>query len=982
MSSDTKITKDEECESVDSTTYRAMIGSLLYLTASRPDIMFSVCLCARFQEDPKTSNLEAVNIFLYIKGTTHLGLWYPKGTVIEIVVYSNSNHAGDYMDRKSTREGYAYPNICVIDWIGWVRLPSICVVIGADRYANASICEVLPKFSTPAGWPFRIVDGVVQSIAPTTAEQRLAKKNKLKAKGTLLMSLLDKHQLNFNIHKDAKILMEAIEKRFGVNVVPCVSAASSKATVSTLPNVDSLSDAMIYSFFASQSNSPYLDNEYLKQIDRNDLEEMDLKWQMAMLTMRARRFLKRNGRNLGANGTYTIGFGMSKVKCYNFYRRGHFARECRSPRDNKNKDALRKTVPVEVSTSNALVSQCDAVGGYDWSFQADEEPTNYALMAYASLGSSSSSELHSYESDVPTSPENDRYKTGEGYHAVTPLYTGTFMPPKPDLVFNDTPTTSESVANVVHVESSTYKPSKDKSKTLRPDAPIIEDWIFDSEDETECKHVVNKAHSPIMRPINHRPATKNSNFNKKVATVKVNKGNPHQSLKDKGVIDSGCSRHMTGNISFLSDFEEINEGYVAFGGNLKCGKILGKGKIKTRKLDFDNVYFVKELKFNLFSVSQICEKKNSVLFTDTECVVLSSDYKLPDENHVLLRVLRENNMYNVDLKNVVPSRDLTCLFANATLDESNLWHRRLRHINFKTMNKLVKGNHVRGLPSKIFENNHTSVACKNEKQHRDSFVSDDYSRFSLVFFLTTKDETSATLKTFITGIENLINHKVKIIRCDNGTEFKTHDLNQFCGMKGIKREFSVARTPQQNGVADRKNRTLIKAARTMLADSVLPISFWAEALNTACYVQNRLLVTKPHNKTPYELFLGRSLSTGFIRPFGCPVTILYTLDPLKKFNGKANEGFLVGYSVNSKAFRVFNSRTRIVQGTLHINFLENKPNVAWIGPKWLFDIDTLTMSMNYQLVVARNQPHNHAGIKENLDACKVGKEIVSAQQYM
>nr|GFC64317.1 retrovirus-related Pol polyprotein from transposon TNT 1-94 [Tanacetum cinerariifolium] len=131
---------------------------------------------------------------------------------------------------------------------------------------------------------------------------------------------------------------------------------------------------------------------------------------------------------------------------------------------------------------------------------------------------------------------------------------------------------------------------------------------------------------------------------------------------------------------------------------------------------------------------------------------------------------------------------------------------------------------------------------------------------------------------------------------------------------------------------------------------------------------NRVLVTKPYNKTPYELILGRSPSIGFMRPFGCLVTILNTLDPLGKFDGKADEGFLVGYSINSKAFRVFNSRTRIVQETLHINFLENKPNVVGIGPKWLFDIDTLTKSINYQLVVAGNQPNDNAGIKENLDA--------------
>ncbi|GJR46946.1 putative ribonuclease H-like domain-containing protein [Tanacetum coccineum] len=240
----------------------------------------------------------------------------------------------------------------------------------------------------------------------------------------------------------------------------------------------------------------------------------------------------------------------------------------------------------------------------------------------------------------------------------------------------------------------------------------------------------------------------------------------------------------------------------------------------------------------------------------------------------------------------------------------------------------------------------TSVRSINHKTYC-LVVTDDYSRFSWVFFLATKDETSEILKTFITGIENQINHKVKIIRCDNGTEFKNNDMNQFCRMKGIKREFSIARTPQQNGVAERKNMTLIEAARTMLADSLLPTTFWAEAVSTACYVQNRVLVTKPHNKTPYELLHGRPPSISFMRPFGCPVTILNTLDPLGKFDGKADEGFFVGYSINSKAFRVFNTRTRKVEENLHINFLENKPNVAGNGPDWLFDIDLLQTFMNY-----------------------------------
>ncbi|GJY34858.1 ribonuclease H-like domain-containing protein [Tanacetum coccineum] len=185
-------------------------------------------------------------------------------------------------------------------------------------------------------------------------------------------------------------------------------------------------------------------------------------------------------------------------------------------------------------------------------------------------------------------------------------------------------------------------------------------------------------------------------------------------------------------------------------------------------------------------------------------------------------------------------------------------------------------------------------------------------------------------------------------------------MNQFCEIKGIKREFSVARTPQQNGVVERKNRTLIEAARTMLADLKLPTTFWAEAVNTACYVQNRVLVIKPHNKTPYELFLGRKPALSFMRPFGCPVTILNTIDHLGKFDGKADEGFFVGYSTNSKAFRVFNSRTRIVEENLHVQFGENTPNIARSGPNWLFDIDALTNSMNYKPIIAGNQSNGNA----------------------
>ncbi|GJX83361.1 ribonuclease H-like domain-containing protein [Tanacetum coccineum] len=293
-------------------------------------------------------------------------------------------------------------------------------------------------------------------------------------------------------------------------------------------------------------------------------------------------------------------------------------------------------------------------------------------------------------------------------------------------------------------------------------------------------------------------------------------GKPQQD--DTRFVESGCSRHMTGNIAYLLDFKEFDGGYVTFGGGEHSGKVSGKGTLKTDSLDFEDVYFVNELKFNPFIVSQMCDKKNYVLFTNTECLVLSPNFKFPDESQILLKIPRNDNMYSFDMK------------------------------------------------------------------------------FTWVFFLATKDETSEILKNFIKEIENLMDKKVKIIRSDNGTKFKN-----------------------KNGVAERRNRTLIEAARTMLADSKLPTIFWDEAVSTACYVHNRVLVVKTHNKTPYELFRGLKPALNFMRPFGCHVTILNTLDNLGKFDGKSDEGFFVGYSLSSKAFRVYNTRTRRVEENLHIS---------------------------------------------------------------
>ncbi|GJT82064.1 putative ribonuclease H-like domain-containing protein [Tanacetum coccineum] len=477
---------------------------------------------------------------------------------------------------------------------------------------------------------------------------------------------------------------------------------------------------------------------------------------------------------------------------------------------------------------------------------------------------------------------------------------------------------------------------------------------------------------------------------------KVYRVNLHTDAGDEGIVDSGCSRSMTGNKERLDDFQSFKGGKVTFGGGE--GRITGKGTIRTPKLDFENVYYVKELQqFNLFSVSQICDKKNRVLFTDTDCLVLSNDFKLPDESMVLLRVPRKHNLYTFNLNNLAPKENLACLVAKASSDEAVKWHRRMGHVNYKNMNKLVKDNLVRGLPPKLFKNDHTCVACCKGKQHKATYkaitavssiseplqllhmdlfgptsirsidhkyyclvITDDYSRFCWVFFLETKDETYPILKDFISLVENQLNKKVKAIRCDNGTEFKNAKLIELCGEKGIKRDYSNARTPQQNGVAERKNRTLIEAARTMLADSKLPTMFWTEAVSTACYVLNRVLITNPHNKTPYALLTGKTPSISHFKPFGCHVTILNTSDHLGKFDGKADEGYLVGYSASNRAYRVYNMANKRVEETMNLRFLEEKANIQGIGHEWSFDLDYLTDSLGYN----RDKANQSAGTQD------------------
>nr|GEU40021.1 hypothetical protein [Tanacetum cinerariifolium] len=519
-----------------------------------------------------------------------------------------------------------------------------------------------------------------------------------------------------------------------------------------------------------------------------------------MLTMRARKFLKKTRRKLTVNGNETIGFDKTNVECYNCHKKGHFAKECKAPRsqDTKQKESIKRIVHVETPASTALVS-CNGLGGYDWNDQAEEGTVKILKSQNEQL----TKDLKKSELMV-LGYKADNCKKGLGYennNVVPPPYTGYFIPPKPDLSF----TGLDEFTNKPVVENYDAKPCETKPKDVRKnnDSLIIKEWVSDDEEEEVTKpkneQKIVKPGIPKIQFV--KPKQPKKKAKKIVKLVEKPRQNTHIHRGNQKNWNNMMSQRLERNMSYLTDYEEIDGEYVVFRGNPKGGKITSKGTIRTGKLDFENVYFIRELKFNLFSVSRICDKKNSVLFIDTECIVLSPNFKLIDESQVLLRVPRKNNMYSVDLKNIVPKGGLTCLFAKATSDKSKLWHRRLGHLNYKTMNKLAKGNLVRGLPSKLFENVKTCVACQKGKQHRAScktktensiclplhllhmdffgltivksllkkmqclVVTDDYSRFTWVFFLSTKDETSGILKSFITRIENLVDHKAKVIRC-------------------------------------------------------------------------------------------------------------------------------------------------------------------------------------------------------------------------
>ncbi|GJT18889.1 putative ribonuclease H-like domain-containing protein [Tanacetum coccineum] len=713
-------------------------------------------------------------------------------------------------------------------------------------------------------------------------------------------------------------------------------------------NSSSYTDELMYSFFANQSSGPHLDHEDLEQLDEFDLEEMDLKWQVVMISMRLKKFYKKTGRKLHFDAKEPVGFDKTKVECYNCHKKGHFARECRSKGNTgyKSKDNGRR--PGKQEEPKALVTLDGE--GVDWTDHAEDEQENFALMAYSNSGSdtevtSCSKECVESYAKLKKLYDEQREQLGDASIEIQ-AYTQALkkveaqlvthqknqlwyeekirfmkidLDDKTDVLTYHKKLLAEAVKEKEELKTKLenfQSSSKGLSKLLNSQmskrdksglgyGDQVHDGVLSYENEVFQSVFDSRSSDVEDSPVHDRFA----NVEGMHAVPPPMIGNYMPSGPDREVDDSMFTYGPKQSKTSESDTQTSNFDSCESNSSVETLEsvpepVVVEPKVVSQPKVWSDAPIIEE-----YESDSDDEYDNPQRALKNKGIVDSGCSRHMTGNKAYLAEYQDYNggpvafggskgyitgkdVYKKN-KNIVPSGGLACLIAKATIDESNKWHR----------------------------------------------------RFSWVFFLRTKDETSGILKDFIRQIENQLNQKVKTIRCDNGTEFKNRDIIEFCGSKWIKREYSNARTPQQNGVAERKNKTLIEAARTMLADSFLPNTFWAEAVSTACYVLNRVLVTKPQNKTPYELITGKIPIISYIRPFGCHVTILNTIDHLGKFEGKSDEGFLVGYSLNSKAFRPVRS--------------ENQANKT-TGPK---------------------EANHSAGTQDNIDAGNSEMEAESAQDY-
>ncbi|GJS41582.1 putative ribonuclease H-like domain-containing protein [Tanacetum coccineum] len=561
------------------------------------------------------------------------------------------------------------------------------------------------------------------------------------------------------------------------------TASPSVNTASPQVCTASVSDNTVYAFMVENPNGSNVLHQDLEKIYEDDLEAMDLKWQLSLLSMRAKKYYQKTGKKIFINGNDIAGYEKSKVECYNCHKLGHFARECRASRSKEDQ-----------RTSS---DKHDSMAFLDSEVYTDKTCSKTCLNNYETLKKQYDDLL---AKQLQTKLKASTYKRG-----LDTVKAQLFTYRKNEVLFSEEVVIlkrevgiKQYEINMLKIEFEKVKQEKDGiefkfekfDKASKDLDQLLESQITDKTKKGLVYSAVPPPHPLIYNTPNkldlsysgldefkelefkgydHENSKKESNVvcekesdnskeNSDKSLVKEQESQVKSSFvegckpqhDDKGFVDSGCSRHMTSNIAYLSNFNQFDGGYVAFRGGAYGGKISSK---------------------------------------DTECLVLSPNFKLPDENQILLKVPRKDNMYSFDMKNIVPKESLTCLVAKATLDESMLWHKRLGYINFKNINKLVKDNLVRGLPTKRFENDQTCVACLKGKQHRTSckskvlnpitkplfmlhrdlfgptfvsslmhkkyclVVTDDYSRFTWVLFLTTKDETSKILKRFIPRLD-------------------------------------------------------------------------------------------------------------------------------------------------------------------------------------------------------------------------------------
>ncbi|KAJ9552231.1 hypothetical protein OSB04_016276 [Centaurea solstitialis] len=426
---------------------------------------------------------------------------------------------------------------------------------------------------------------------------------------------------------------------------------------------------------------------------------------------------------------------------------------------------------------------------------------------------------------------------------------------------------------------------------------------------------------------------KKLDFSMKYANSKFSVGNKLNSKNNashKWYLDSGCSKHMTGRKELLSNYREEYGGSVKFGNN-ELSPVVGHGDIVCKDITINNVAHVEGLNHNLFSIGKFCDKDLEVNFNKRRCAVRT------EWGRELLVGTRKTNLYTIKLQHMLAKKS-QCLITQKSSHQSLLWHRRLSHLNYRYLDRLVK-------ERLCSRKNEKSISSPKPEQGSKSPLSlihmdlcgpmktvslagrkyvlvivDDYSRYTWTRFLKTKDETSNLIINFIKAVQVQLKLPVQTVRSDNGTEFKNQVLKGFYNSLGITQTFSAARTPEQNGVVERRNRTLVEAARSMLAQSQLPQYLWAEAVNIACYTQNRSIIHRRFGKTPYHVLFGRIPNIDYFKVFGCPCFVLNETENRGKFGPKSDEMIFVGYSDCSIAYRVFNKKSRVVYESVNVKF--------------------------------------------------------------